>query len=193
MTRKYFRNLKLLRLLGIVVAASLSATALADDDPLLAKSRETTARFAADLQAALQEAMAAGGPVVAIGVCRDVAPQIASELSRQTGAKVSRTSLKFRNPANAPEPWQAAVLHEFDAADSSGEHFEPDGSHGARYMKAIPTGGLCLACHGTSLPADVQERLDEDYPHDRARGYEPGQVRGAFSVTWPDAAAETNR
>lgn len=35
----------------------------------------------------------------------------------------------------------AATFEYFSAAD---------GNNGARYMKAIRTGGLCLACHGTS-------------------------------------------
>jgi hypothetical protein len=52
-------------------------------------------------------------------------------------------------------------------------------------MKAIPTGAVCLACHGQTLAPEIQEALDTDYPHDRARGYELGQIRGAFSITWP--------
>ncbi|HSD70126.1 MAG TPA: DUF3365 domain-containing protein, partial [Woeseiaceae bacterium] len=54
-----------------------------------------------------------------------------------------------------------------------------------RYMKAIPTGGLCLACHGSAIPDDVRGLLDDHYPHDRALGYEAGDMRGAFSVVWP--------
>ena len=52
-------------------------------------------------------------------------------------------------------------------------------------MKAIPTGGICLTCHGTGLSPDIDAVLSQSYPHDLARGYEVGDVRGAFSVTWP--------
>lgn len=162
----------------------------ADDDPRLAESREIVQDFAGRLQAALQSAMASEGPVNAIGVCKDIAPAIASELSRERGAAVSRTSLRLRNPANLPRDWQFEVLAEFaehaatDAA-SAPEFFEsrPDGQF--RYMKAIATGGLCLACHGSAIPDDVRDLLDEHYPHDRARGYAAGEIRGAFSVVWP--------
>jgi hypothetical protein len=190
-TRSLF--LLFLVVVALIALALTPSTAIGDADPLLSKSRDVTARFASELQTAVQDAMATGGPVVAIGVCKDVAPQIASKLSRDTGAKVSRTSLKYRNPGNAPEAWQTAVLRDFDAqaiTESPAEVFDRTGKYGAHYMKAIPMGPLCLTCHGSELPADVQERLSQDYPHDQARGYSLGDVRGAFSVTWPDAPTE---
>lgn len=134
---------------------------------------------------ALQEAMATGGPVAAIDACKVTAPQIAAGLSTDSGAIVSRTSLKVRNPGNAPAAWQSTVLEEFDGGNASTEFFERAGDGSARYMKAIPTGALCLNCHGTVLPPDIRAKLDEAYPTDAARGYYLGDIRGAFSVVWP--------
>jgi hypothetical protein len=156
----------------------------ADESPLLLKSRELTAKYATLLQAQLQDAMATGGPVAAIAVCKDEAPRIASELSRSSGARVGRTTLKFRNPGNAPDDWQRDVLTKFDSG-ATDEFFAETPSGETRFMKAIPTGAVCLACHGQTLAPEIQEALDTDYPHDRARGYELGQIRGAFSITWP--------
>jgi hypothetical protein len=158
----------------------------ADDDALLASSREIVARFTLQLQAALQDAMATGGPTNAIGVCKDSAPDIAANLSRESGAQVSRTSLKLRNPANAPQDWQMAVLKDFELPAASPEYFEQSGKNGFRYMKTIVTGPLCLTCHGTDLSESIQAELDQAYPNDRARGYRVGDVRGAFSIVWPD-------
>jgi hypothetical protein len=155
-----------------------------DESPLLLKSRELTAKYATLLQSKLQDAMATGGPVAAIAVCKDEAPRIASELSRSSGARVGRTTLKFRNPGNAPDDWQRDVLVEFDTG-ASDEFYAETPTGEARFMKAIPTGGVCLACHGQSLAQEIREALDTDYPHDRARGYELGQIRGAFSIVWP--------
>ena len=168
----------------LMAASSCGGTATADEDALLVRSRAVTAEFASRLQRELQQAMSMVGPEIAISVCMDVAPVIASELSRDNGARVSRTSLRFRNPGNAPEPWQTAVLREFDTGRST-EHFERLDDGSTRYMKAIPTGPICLACHGAELADDVRQRLGEEYPHDRARGYELGDIRGAFSITWP--------
>jgi hypothetical protein len=50
-------------------------------------------------------------------------------------------------------------------------------------MKAIPTGGLCLQCHGKALAPPVAEKLAELYPGDKATGYEQGDLRGAFVIT----------
>ena len=177
-------------ILGIL---STGSAGVAGDDPLFAKSRGITATFAEKLQAALKEAMASGGPVAAIDVCKDLAPAIASELSRESGAKVSRTSLRFRNPGNAPEPWQTEVLRMFNDSDTTKEFFERTKHNETRYMKAIPTGSLCLTCHGSELPKAIQDQLAQDYPHDRASGYQLGEIRGAFSITWPDPVNKTRQ
>lgn len=181
-------RMALLRSLVLLSVGTFSMPIQADDDPRLADSREIVKEFAGRLQTALQSAISSGGPANAIVVCKDIAPAIASELSRERGAAVSRTSLRLRNPANLPRDWQFDVLRKFDdrkATDTAPEFYEsrPDGQF--RYMKAIPTGGLCLACHGSDIPAEVDALLDVNYPHDRARGYAAGDIRGAFSIVWP--------
>jgi len=160
-----------------------------DDSALLSKSQALTTEYATQLQAALQEAMSTGGPVAAIGVCKDFAPAIQSELSRLSGASVRRTSLRFRNPGNAPDDWETEALKMF-ASSNQKELLETTASGMTRYIKAIPTGAVCLACHGEQLAPDVEESLDIAYPHDRARGYSLGDIRGAFSITWPAPAPE---
>jgi len=174
-------------MLAAIGALLVPNAAFADDESsLLSKSRELTSKYATLLQAELQNAMATGGPVAAIAVCKDEAPRIASELSRSSGARVGRTTLKFRNPGNAPDDWQRDVLVKFDSG-ASDEFYDETVSGEARFMKAIPTGAVCLACHGETLAPEIREALDTDYPHDRARGYELGQVRGAFSIVWPNS------
>ncbi len=158
------------------------------DDPGLEQSRSLAASFGLRLKSELGNGLKAGGPLQAIGVCKDIAPQIASELSRQSGAKVARTSLRYRNPANAPEPWQAAVLRDFEARADDGsslEYFAREADGTVRYMTVIRTDGVCLACHGASIPPEIRESIATGYPYDRAMGYSLGDVRGAFSITWP--------
>ena len=180
-------------LLLVVAAQSAGQTVV---DARVETSRTITAEFASRLQSALLSAMSEGGPAAAIAVCQELAPQIASELSRSSGAKVQRTSLKFRNAANAPELWQSDVLQKFDSSAAQAgqpgglESFSVAGDGGFRYMKAIPTGELCLTCHGSAVPAEVEAALDEHYPHDLARGYALGDVRGAFSVMWPTTSTD---
>ncbi|MEM7613214.1 MAG: DUF3365 domain-containing protein [Pseudomonadota bacterium] len=168
--------------------------AVAEDDAdaleRKAQGRKISQQFAAQLKAALQTAMQNGGPVAAIDVCKDEAPRIASALSRSTGASVRRTSLKYRNPGNAPDEWEADALRamaQAAGANAPAEAFTIDPVRGSRYLRAIPTQPVCLVCHGEVLADDVAAAIDEHYPHDIARGYSVGDIRGAFSIRWPIA------
>ncbi|MEZ5577980.1 MAG: DUF3365 domain-containing protein [Candidatus Competibacteraceae bacterium] len=108
---------------------------------------------------------------------------------------VGRTSLKARNPGNAPDNWELAVLKQFEAREAQGEPadkleffavIEDDqGQKTFRYMKAIPTGALCLACHGDKLDPEVDAKLKALYPNDTARGFKEGDLRGAFTIAKP--------
>ena len=179
------------KLLGSILF-SLPAVLIAAEksDPELA--REATAAFAGSLKAELMSAMQSGGPLEAIEVCNTRAPQIAQAVSLEKGLKVSRVSLKNRNPGNAPNEWQRSVLEEFDARKQAGEDpasiswqevAELDGGREYRFMKAIPTGGLCLQCHGEVLDPAVAGKIAELYPDDKATGFKTGDLRGAFVVT----------
>lgn len=158
------------------------------------ESRKVVKQFMGRLKGELQQAMRAGGPVRAIEVCRVKAPAIAGEMSQQTGWRVGRTSLKVRNPNNAPDAWERRVLEAFEARKARGEdvrkleHAEivaVNGKKQFRYMKAIPTGKICLKCHGAKLDPAVAQTLAQFYPQDKARGFRVGDIRGAFTITQP--------
>jgi hypothetical protein len=182
-------------LLGAIVASLFSASTFAADlEDRAAASRVAVKEFAASLQGELGAAIKAGGPVNAIEVCNTKAPAIAADISRKQGWKVARTSLKPRNPKNAPDAWEARVLKEFEARKAKGEdpaqmeHSEMimgKGKHEFRYMKAIaiPANAPCLACHGEKIDPAVGARLKALYPQDQATGYKQGDIRGAFSIT----------
>lgn len=179
--------------LGLALGWQVCAYAQSTDE-LLAASRAASGQLIQQLGKELKQALAAGGPENAIGVCKDVAPRIAAQLSRDSGARVARVSLKTRNPLlGTPDAWEQGVLADFDRRAAAGERpetleyaetvSEPQGRY-YRYMKAIAVQPLCLACHGTAqtISAAVRERLAADYPHDRATGYSVGQIRGAVTV-----------
>jgi hypothetical protein len=136
--------------------------------------------------------MGDGGPTKAVHVCHDEAETIAHQICEEEGLNVGRTSRKFRNPGNAPDPWEQAGLEAFAAKVAAGEKpgdlemwttvTDPDGHRTFRYLKAIPTAPLCLKCHGGELDPDLASQLDELYPEDQARGFSVGDLRGAFTV-----------
>lgn len=143
-------------------------------------------RFGSQLRAELQQAMAEGGPLLALDVCHLRAPAIADELSQHTGFQLARVSLKNRNPNRGqPTPWQVDVLETFDQQLAAGTPvseltFDATTEDEYRFMRAIPTAPLCLTCHGTAIEPTLQAAITALYPQDLATGYGTGELRGAF-------------
>ena len=52
-------------------------------------------------------------------------------------------------------------------------------------MKAIPTGKVCLTCHGSNINPNLRTKINELYPEDKAYDYKIGDIRGAFIVQRP--------
>ena len=181
-----------------IIALGLGLTApgayAADYSDELDASRKTVKEFMQTLKKELQSSMQEGGPVNAVSVCNLTAPAIANTYSVRNGWEVGRTSLKLRNPNNAPDAWERSVLEAFEERKLAGEDpvqmefhevVRVDGDKQLRYMKAIPTSRPCLACHGEALDSIVKTRLEKLYPHDQALGYREGDIRGAFTITQP--------
>jgi len=177
--------------LNLVVSNAYAESDLKDR---AAKSKEVVQEFMGQLKGELQASMKAGGPTAAINMCKETAPVIAKNLSEKYGWTVARTSLKTRNPANAPDAWEKKVLQEFEARKAAGEDVKPmayfeevenNGVKSFRFMKAIPTAAPCLTCHGDNIAPEVTAMLDASYPEDKARGFKAGDIRGAFTITQP--------
>jgi len=178
-------------LILLTILAFMACGPAGADDARLEESRALVQAFGSRLKGELKKGLEQGGPVAGVNICKDVAPQIASELSRQSGARVMRVSLRYRNPGNSPDEWQVHVLEDFESRAAATEkpaaleYFVTENDGRDRYMSAIRIDGVCLACHGETLAPPLQERLDAEYPHDQATGYKLGDIRGAFSVSWP--------
>ena len=161
-------------------------------DADIAKAKAAVQALAGALQSELKSAIQAGGPVAAIEVCNTRAMPITQQVSEEQDLNVSRVSLRNRNPANLPNDWQAAVLEDFERQKAAGKDVNglvwsdtvvAGGGREFRFMKAIPTGDICLMCHGKQIPPEVSQVLAELYPADKATGFAPGDIRGAFVVT----------
>lgn len=184
-------------IIAIALAATMASTfahAADDTEKRIAESRATIKTFGMKLKGELQAAMKAGGPANAIKVCNEVAPAIASDISMEKGWRVARTSLKTRNSSNKPDAWETKVMESFERRKAAGEPanklefseiVEADGNKSFRYMKAIPTGEVCLKCHGAKIDPKIEAKLDSLYPDDQARGFKKGDIRGAFTVSQP--------
>jgi hypothetical protein len=187
------QSITLAIVLAFCGAPLTEAETQADLQPYLAKAREAVKGMGGKLQGELKAAIAAGGPVSAVEVCKTIAPAIGAEQSKASGFTLKRTALKVRNPANAPDELERSVLEDFVSKVQAGtdpatlERIEEvkDGERTlVRYFKAIPTAKEpCLTCHGSELSGELKDAIAKLYPDDHATGFKAGDVRGAFSVT----------
>jgi len=184
---------------GLILGSCLAVSAAAaEPDMTEAKmaqleqeAQAITQEFGKQLQSTLQASMMAGGPLQAINVCRSTAPAIAQRLSEHKGWNVARTSHKVRNPDNAADPWEQQIIAQWQDKIARGAPLANmkasavmavNGVPTYRYMSAIPTGEVCLTCHGTRISGQVQAALKDLYPADQATGFSKGELRGAFTL-----------
>ncbi|MFK7732929.1 MAG: DUF3365 domain-containing protein [Pseudomonadales bacterium] len=168
-------------LLWFGLILGLSQTSIASD--LKNDNAAVVGQFKKELKSELMLAISQGGAVHAISVCAEKAPLIASRLSRMHGVKLQRISDRVRNPLNTPSESQSELLNFFTQnPDESSVFIEEAGSSASVYAEAIRIEGPCLLCHGSSVSTEVLEKLNAQYPFDRASGYELGELRGLFSV-----------
>jgi hypothetical protein len=156
--------------------------------------------FAASLKASLSEAIREGGPANAIGVCSEVAMDIANAHSEQ-GYYISRVTDYSRNKNNQANPMEKAILDEFINEETgpsySGEWVQSSGKKTYRFYKPIYVKEICLNCHGRAdqLKPEVTKKLAELYPKDEAVGYKVGDLRGMFvvEIEWPKGREYTEK
>lgn len=182
-----------------VLASLLLWTSMVQADPVDREyaAGKVSGAFLLELSEAMTREMGKGGPLEAIKVCGELAPEIANRLSRENGWRVTRVGTRVRNPLlGMPDAWEQNVLKEFAARAAKGEALvgmshgevvtEPGGQY-YRFMKAIPVQPKCLLCHGPAetIPDTIKTVLKNNYPFDAAIGYKAGDLRGAVSIKQP--------
>lgn len=146
-------------------------------------------RLVQTLMQRLTAALDNGPPEQALAVCSDEAQGLTAQVQSETGVSIRRTTLRLRNPQNAPDEFEQAVLEAWAAGDGAPEVREEvvvgaDGEVELRRMKPLMLAGMCTTCHGDadSMSQALRDALAARYPDDEAVGYAPGQLRGAIST-----------
>ena len=170
----------------LVAAASVGA---AESAPGQAVAAKAAGQFGQEMRKKLSDSLLTKGPAGAIDVCAKDAPAIASRIEKELGVSIKRTSLKLRNPQNAPDEVELRLLESLAAAHDAGEKL-PQGVTAfptvpGRFYKTITVEQTCLKCHGdaATMSDAVRKELASIYPEDRAVGYQEGDLRGIVSVT----------
>ena len=120
------------------------------------------------------------------------ASEVANDFSLMTGYKLKQTSLKIRNPSNAPDEWERKILESYELkehqkANGFGEIQETGDKKIYRYLKPLFIEKSCLDCHGTKekVRPEIRSFLEKRYPNDKALEYKEGELRGGISVIIP--------
>jgi len=179
-----------------VLTAAWASQAQADSrqDQAMATAKAMIQELGSGLKSELQMAVKEKGFGGAVEACGKIAQTKAAQASQAHGGVIHRVSLKTRNPANEPDELEARYLKIMDEDMAKGQlkeaYFEVTGGHEGekatlRFLKPIVTSEFCLNCHGekSKLNPDAAARLAQEYPDDKATGYQENQVRGAFSAT----------
>ena len=195
--KRLFIMVGLAAMLGGCIERVENKPSVIDNKKAVAACEQIVTDYQAALKRELMTAMTEGGPEKAIAVCNIVAPALADSFSSLPGVDIRRVSLKQRNPQFAPDGFESIVLGLFAAAPEAEPQTHTElvtdssGVKKLRYMQEIKIGQLCLKCHGdpNGFSENLKAALAENYPEDKAVGYNLGESRGAFSVTltFPEA------
>ena len=131
------------------------------------------------------------GTAGAVTFCSESAIPLTNKASETHHVQIQRLSNKIRNPDNAlstqtdRKAWDEINLLMQDKGINPKHWVGKDGD-AVYYYKAIPLGmPTCLSCHGnkdTAVEPETLQAISMRYPHDKATGYEMGQLRGIWKV-----------
>ncbi len=162
---------------------------------------EVGSSASSELMGALMEnltgAMQAGGAAGAVDFCAVRALDLTAGVALAQGLDIKRTSMRYRNPANAPDEGETEALRYYETAlaeagELPGPWVQKSGRDEYRFYRPLVVAPPCLVCHGSAEEIDpaVQAILDERYPDDLATGYSVGEFRGVIRVSVPAERVE---
>ena len=131
-------------------------------------------------------------PVAVYLAYRDNAPGWAAEIGGKLGVELSRTALRVRNPANAPDDWEIRQMELFEFSREAGldpttletaEIVKEGGKDVFRWIRPIVMEEACLACHGEDIDPRIVTLINQEYPLDEAIDYHETEFGGAYSVS----------
>ena len=160
---------------------------------------EAALALAGELFGRLSAELEAQGPVGAVAYCSAEALPATGRVAAalEDGLDIKRTSMKYRNPANAPDDLELGILKYFQGeyaleVEPPAYVIQKANEREYRYYKPLVVVPPCLACHGNpdDMSEELRATLAESYPDDLATGYEAGDFRGVIRVSIPAEALQ---
>lgn len=175
-----------------VLAACSNQSASVEEFSKLEQGKEIAEKSFHALSRKLMQAMGNDGPENAIVFCNVEALPLTDSLAKHFGVTIKRSALKYRNAENKPDSSELAALIQYSEEIAQGSQPKSYMIHvngKERFIAPIPTKTLCLVCHGVpgvNIPEAVAEKIKETYPDDMAIGFQEGDLRGVWSITFKE-------
>lgn len=144
------------------------------------------------LSSQLEIAMNSGGVEQAMWFCNAVALPLTDSLSKQYGAVIKRTSLKLRNPQNAPDSMETTMLKIYLQMSRMRNPvmvpkiLEKNDTEIQFFAPIVIKEEACLKCHGIigqTMKEEDYAIIKKHYPNDKAIDYRMGKFRGMWSIS----------
>ena len=154
------------------------------------KGKEITTAAFKVLSSNLQESIKQGGIQEAISYCNLNASPLVDSLSKEYNSSIRRTSFKVRNTKNVPTSIEKQYLTKYTKKFDDGEILDPviiESKESVTYFAPIMINNFCLQCHGhpgNTLSDSDYLLIKEHYPDDKAIGYNDGDLRGMWSLSF---------
>lgn len=184
----------------ILTAAPLFAEELAPQ----VRANAAAGRLSLEMRKSLTLSVQKNGLAGSMDVCAKDAPNLITNLGKTFNLAIKRTALRVRNPANAPDAAEKALLEQLGGMLRGEDPLPKDATlfsetesgtvRTLRFYQPVMMQGSCVGCHGTpdKIPADVRKVLAERYPKDKGWGYKEGELRGIISITVKEKIPEND-
>ncbi|MDF1546319.1 MAG: DUF3365 domain-containing protein [Bacteroidales bacterium] len=136
----------------------------------------------------LQVAINTNGTENALEFCSEKAYPLTDSMAVALNISIKRVSDKPRNQKNAANKAELEYISLFKKNIENNEKITPQlKENGAKIIAYYPiiSNEMCLLCHGKPnehIKSEVQSKINNLYPHDKATGYDKNQVRGIWVV-----------
>jgi hypothetical protein len=175
--------------------STVSEITEAEESKIRAIGQKATTELLNTLQKKLKSTIQNHGMMRAINVCNIEALSLTDSIQQATDdiLEIKRTSLRYRNPANAPDANERNALSYFQKTFLQSGNLPNDliektidgSSIEYHYYKPLTMKPLCLSCHGKTerVDPDLFHQIKKLYPRDKATGYSVNQFRGLVHIT----------
>lgn len=177
--------------------AEQSAEQLAEERSFEAQLHDTARYIASQafqaMSGVLMRKIQEEGALAAFDYCRVQALPLTDSVSAAQGVRIQRLATRYRNPANAANADEQAIIADWEAAVARGDkplpQFKEVDDRIDWYGAITIPHPRCLDCHGLLSEGDifpeVLAAINEKYPNDKAVNFELGDVRGMWKISFP--------